>query len=227
MATKPRIKSNRKLFVTPDGETTSRPVENWSAIRYELFGDLPHGKEDKAENYPVAKTVDIPRADFPESIILCAAAHGLAQKIGDTAFNSLDAAAKEDGVSTDPESRGAAFVAMVEGRLQDVIDNLTSGVWTEEREGSGGANVKIVAEAVLRTLTAQGQAPADTDAAMASLVAKLKDDEARKGTEANPAVKVHIAAIKAERAQARAKELAKGAKGQEVDTSALSGLLAG
>lgn len=220
---KTRLKTNRKLFVAPNGDTSSRPIENWSAIRYELFGSLPAGKEDKSENYPTVKTVDIPRDSFPEHIMDLAAAHGLAQKIGDTAFNSVEAAAKDEGFSPDPET---AYAAFVEGRLQDILDNLQNGVWIEEKEGSGGANVKIVAEAVIRTLTAQGQAPADTDAALASLIAKMKDDETRRATSANPAVKVHIAAIQAERAAARAKELAKGAKGQEVDTSALSGLLA-
>lgn len=220
---KTRLKTNRKVFVAPNGETSSRPVEGWAYIRYELFGALPAGKEDKAENYPVVKTVDIARDSFPANIMELASGHGLAQKIGDTAFNSVEAAAKEDGFAPDSET---AYAAFVEGRLQDILDNLQSGVWVEEKEGSGGANVKIVAEAVIRTLTAQGQAPADTDAALASLIGKMKDDETRKATAANPAVKVHIAAIQAERAAARAKELAKGAKGQEVDTSTLSGLLA-
>lgn len=224
MAGKPKLKTNRRLYVNAKGETFSRPMLGAVAFRYELFGALPAGKEDKAENYPVVKTMEFPVDAFPEDIMQIASLHGLSQKIGDTSFNSVDIAAKAEGFVPDPENAYAAFVAE---RLQDAIDNLTAGVWTEDKEGSGGANVRIVAEAVLRTLTAQGQAPADAEAAMASLITKLKDDDTRKATAANQAVKVHIAAITAERAAARAKELAKEAKGISVDTSALSGLLVG
>lgn len=223
MAGKPKLKTNRRLYVNAAGETASRPMASATMLRYELFGSLPQGKEDKAENYPTVKTVEFPISAFPDEILRLAAFHGLSQKIGDTAFNSVEAAAKDEGFTPDVEN---AYAAFVEGRLQDVVDNLTSGVWTEEKEGSGNANVRIIAEAVLRTLTAQGKAPADPDAALASLIANLKNDEKRKATAANPAVKVHVAAITAERAAARAKELAKEAKGSTVDTEALSGLLA-
>lgn len=138
------------------------------------------------------KTMSFAIAKFPVNVQKCFAWHGLSQKIGDS-------------------------FASAKGNIDEAIENvealvevLMAGTWVEKGEGVGAAP-SLVLEAVIRALKAEGQVVDDARVAKAAETLKIK--EKREGALKDPKIAAAYAAIRAERAVAKAKEAAVGAKG--------------
>lgn len=203
---KTRLRVINKLYVMPDGTTKNNAHPGWAALRFELFG-FEKNADDKPK---VDRVVNVTRDQFHADSVDCMFGHGGMQKIGDEAAG-LEAKAKAAGFVPDAKSGYAAFV---EELINDMVDNLANGIWTERGEGGdGSANVTILLEA---TLAALGEAGQDNgDAVRAFLLNSFKDKATRDQTGAIPAVAKHKAKILADRAVERAKKAAAAAKGAD------------
>lgn len=130
---------------------------------------------------------------FPANIQKCLAWHGLSQKLGDS-------------------------FAAVKGNVTDALENfdalvevLMSGTFVEKGEGVGPAPT-LIFEAIMRAHKAAGTAPKNGEEAIKAM---LKDKAIREGALKDPKIAAAYAAIRAERAQAQAKEAAAKAKGSD------------
>lgn len=199
---------SRKSYVYDDGTTSRSAKPGWAALRFEVF----NGRD--GEDKPiVVDTIDLGRADFGADILACAAGHGLMQKIGDE-LAGFDKKAEKAGAPADH-----TFVSSL---INDAADNLKSGVWVEEGEGSGGGgNVTILLEALVAAFAESNVVVSDEQ--KAGLMKKLADKAERDRIKAEPTVAKHIAMITAARAAERAKAAQKAAKG--ADTASLAALL--
>jgi hypothetical protein len=194
---------SRKSYVYADGTTSRSAKTGWTGLRFEVFNG-----RDADEKPVVINTIDMPRDSFNADILSCAAGHGLMQKIGDE-LAGYDKKAEKAGAAADH--------AFVTGLISDAFDNLKSGVWVEEGEGSGGGgNVTVLLEAVVAAYAESGVTL--TPEQTAGLMKKLADKAERDGLKANPIVAKHVAIITANRAAERAKAATKAAKGAELPT---------
>lgn len=141
--------------------------------------------------------------DFSSSILTQALAHGLKQKLVDAAAIARNT---ETGASATVQDKKEAVLA--------VLDRLLAGEWNKAREGGDGA-----AKGSLLLLALGRMNPAGDMSALAERV-KAMTDEQRAALSKNPKVLVHIQAIQAERAAAKAKT-------SGVDSDALLGDLLG
>jgi hypothetical protein len=114
---------------------------------------------------------------MPASMINELAWHGLSQKVGDSAA----------GFSKAQDFSGAF------GAMQQVVDNLYSGIWSTRGQGGGVADL-VNAIAELRGVT--------VEAAQAAVDAM--DEEQLKKVASHPAVKAKVAEAKAARLNAAA-----------------------
>lgn len=141
--------------------------------------------------------------DFSPSILTQALAHGLKQKLVDAAAIARNT---ETGASATVQDKKAAVLA--------VLERLLAGEWNKAREGGDGA-----AKGSLLLLALGRMNPAGDMSALAERV-KAMTDEQRAALSKNPKVLVHIQAIQAERAAAKARV-------SGVDSDALLGDLLG
>ena len=141
--------------------------------------------------------------EFPPSILTQALAHGLKQKLVDAAAIARNT---ETGASATVQDKKAAVLA--------VLGRLLAGEWNKAREGGDGA-----AKGSLLLLALGRMNPAGDMSALAERV-KAMTDEQRAALSKNPKVLVHIQAIQAERAAAKA-------RASGVDSDALLGDLLG
>ena len=141
--------------------------------------------------------------DFSPSILTQALAHGLKQKLVDAAAIARNT---ETGASATVQDKKEAVLA--------VLNRLMAGEWNKTREGGDGA-----AKGSLLLLALGRMNPAGDMSALAERV-KAMTDEQRAALSKNPKVLVHIQAIQAERAAAKARV-------SGVDSDALLGDLLG
>ena len=134
-------------------------------------------------------------ADLPEEMRVRAILHGLNGKVGDSA--------------ADPETDAMSA-------MQSTWDNVKAGNWNV-RGGGGGPRVTVLAEA-LAQVTGQ-----ELDAVVDKLES-MSIEERKEIPKKYAKVKAAMDAIKATRAQAKAKESGKAAKGA-ADDDGLAGLL--
>lgn len=193
----------RKMYVLDGGDTVRSAKPDWKALRFELFG----AEKDKDGKAIVVDTVDVARGDL-ESVAAEAMGHGLMQKIGDD-LAGLEGKAKSDEAAWDDETGYAEYVRE---RIEAMVDNLSNGVWLEEGEGAtGGGNVTILLEAVVRAYADEGREVTPED--RKALLAKLADKAIRDDTKKLESVARYVTVITAERAQERAnKAMAKDVK---------------
>lgn len=171
----------KRAYVMPDGEKQRSASKDAEALTFEFS----NGHE-----------LTVHLADFPEEVQVCAAWHGLNQKIGD-AFAG---------------AKGDADEAVSDA--EDMISALKSGRWVAERE-KAGPRVGMVAQAIYNAKTNAGM-EADLD----SITEKLQsNDEARKAALNDPRIKAEYEALKAEAAQERAKKAAEKAAEAEGEES--------
>lgn len=114
--------------------------------------------------------------------------HAVNAKVGDSA--------------ADPKE--AAMVAMI-----TTWDQLVKGEWSARGEGTGGARVTVLAQAIAKVKD-------KTVEEVAARLAEL-DDDTKKGLRKNPRVAAAIAEINADRAKAKAKASKKSAEGATDD----------
>ena len=141
--------------------------------------------------------------DFSPSILTQALAHGLKQKLVDAAAIARNT---ETGASATVQDKKEAVLA--------VLNRLTAGEWNKTREGGESAT-----KGSLLLLALGRMNPAGDMSALAERVKAMTDDQ-RAALSKNPKVLVHIQALQAERAAAKAKT-------SGVDSDALLGDLLG
>lgn len=135
------------------------------------------------------KTVRL--GDFAETVVMAAAWHGIAQKLGDA-------------------YAGAANVEEAKVRFQAVYEQLTEGDWVSESRGGGGGQASLLASAVAEAL---GQPLEDVQKTLAGM-----DKDTRKSIRNHKDVKPVLARMEAERAAARAAKAAKEAESADDET---------
>ena len=128
---------------------------------------------------PTGDTIEVSIDDFPQEILTCAMWHGLSQKIGDAASGKSGQDATE--------------------ALLDTIEALKGGEWVKERQ-SAGPRVGDVAVALVRL----GKFESEAEAAEYLSGLKESDPDKLKAIRGHSAVKAAVAAIRAERAAAKA-----------------------
>jgi hypothetical protein len=189
----------RKVFVNEDGTVSRSADRGCKVLRFELFETA---KTDK-EEFVVCDTVDFELGNLPERMVRAAMGHGLAQKMGDSVAGIVKYAAREE-VGFTPDAK-TGYAALIRTLLTELWEDISNGFWTEERaEGEGGASVTILLQGILRAFAAEGIQV--TDAQLEGLRAKLGNKEARDALAKRNDIKVHVAAIRAERAAEAAKK---------------------
>lgn len=181
----------------PNEETTA-PVAKKSKIANRVY-ITPDGESRNAQantkelqfRFADNSVLSLVLDKFPENIRHCLAWHGLSQKIGDSF-----AAAKGD-------------VAAAFETASATLEVLLGGTWIEQGD-SVGAAPSLIVEAIVRALTNSGEVVDETREN--AIREKAKDKTVREGALKDPQIAAAYAAIKAERAADRAKELAKAAK---------------
>ena len=131
--------------------------------------------------------------ELPEGILRAAAAFGLNTSVGNT-FGAL----------ADPDEA----LEVAESRWE----TLKAGHWSAER--ATGPRTSDLLEACVRYYQAQGREVSEQD--KEKLTAKLADPAAVKELSANPHIAVHVAAIRKERAEERARKASEKAGAAEV-----------
>lgn len=188
----------RISYLNSDGEKVTSPFEA-EGIRWEFFD--PNAKRPDGEEKwepPVAETVTYMFDDLRKEaqaagvdFDACALAYGVKQ-IGSDGYAGR-------------KQKGEAPWDMLEERMQDVLSG-------EYRSGAGekrGASKTLLAEAVKRAIESQGT---EVDADMfARITESLATEEAREAAKAQPKIAAAYEAIKAERAQERARKKAEAA----------------
>jgi len=193
----------RKWYEHQDGNRSRSAKPGWTALVFECVA--PTKTEDG--KFITVEEIRFPREEFPADILDCAAGHGLMQKYGDDLAGLADKADK-DNAEFDAK-RG--YADYIRDRLSDMHADAKNGIWVEEGEGSsGGGNVTMLMEAILRTFAAAG---VEVTAAQAdALRGKLKETEYREKMRKRTDVARHLADIVAERAEERRMLAAKAAK---------------
>ena len=188
----------RKVYDYEGGESGRSAKPNATVLNFEFLA--PEKDENDKAVVLDTRTIDLKAfaADNAE-MAFCAMAHGLSQKLGDE-LAGIDGKAAKANEARDDE-RG--FVDFALSLWDDMFDNITSGVWVEEGEGSSGAgNVTVLLEAIVAAFADAGTEL--DDAQKAGIRASLKDEAFRKAAKARPDVAAHVADITAKRAAERA-----------------------
>lgn len=208
-----RLTIARKVFSNASGEEGRSPMADWSTLTFQFLG-----VKNAAGEYPVITERKVSRADIPENIFACAAGRGFSEKLTNDALNTVAKDAEEAGFAPHPVEGYAQFAASL---FDDALENVMDGNWLSEREG-GTAPVRDLVEAIARSWPNAEGGDFPEDKRPAFMKALAANEEMRKATAKRPDVAAHLAAIKAEKAAARAKALKAEAK-----TAAPSGGLAG
>lgn len=165
-----------------DNEWGSRVSHEATSIRFTFAG-----MEDSPKEYSLG--------DFTPDILQCFLWHGLSQKGGDSASSPT---------GTSPEDRLVGF--------ESCMDALIDGVWSEKREGHAvprtqlfNAICRLTAETVGRELSSEDLKT------IGEKVAGMDQDQ-KKAAQANPAIALHLEAIKEEAKKVRVKKLKEEAK---------------
>ena len=148
-------------------------------------------------------TTTLLRENLSDDILIQATLHGLKQKLVDAAAIARNT---ETGASATVQDKKEAVLA--------VLNRLVAGEWNKTREGGESAT-----KGSLLLLALGRMNPAGDMAALGERVKAMTDDQ-RAALSKNPKVLVHIQAIQAERAAAKAKT-------SGVDSDALLGDLLG
>lgn len=143
------------------------------------------------------------RENLTDDILVQATLHGLKQKLVDAAAIARNT---ETGASATVQDKKEAVLA--------VLNRLVAGEWNKTREGG-----ESTTKGSLLLLALSRMNPAGDMAALSERVKAMTDDQ-RAALSKNPKVLVHIQAIQAERAAAKAKT-------SGVDSDALLGDLLG
>jgi hypothetical protein len=202
----------RKVFVNADGTTTKSADKGWVKLRFELFNAA---KDDK-DQFVICDTFEVEKDKLIPAMVDAAAGYGLSQKLGDSVAGIVKYAAREDVGFTPDKVTG--YASLIKTMLAEGWEDILNGFWTEEREGEGGggSSITILLAAIVRAFAAQNVTL--TAGQMEGIKGKLATKEGREAFSARKDVKVHIAAIKAERAAEAAKKAAAAA--DEADDSA-------
>lgn len=171
-----------------------------------IYEDGTEGRSAKPEatalqfRFENGNVVEVKADQFPETILKCAAMHGIAQKVGDT-YNdakSIDDAQEE---------------------CEKMIERLQDGIWVTEKKASG-PRIGVLVEALARVLEA-----ADRPADRVALANALKGDAAKQKYWKDQApVAAMITKVEIENKQAKLKDLTKEAKSAETDLDAIAAL---
>lgn len=178
--------------------TTSNTTARTPAISVEYVGTA-----GLTLNFADGFTATLLRENLTDDILVQATLHGLKQKLVDAAAIARNT---ETGASATVQDKKEAVLA--------VLNRLIAGEWNKTREGGDGA-----AKGSLLLLALGRMNPAGDMTALGERV-KAMSDEQRAALSKNPKVLIHIQAIQAERAAAKAKN-------SGVDSDALLGDLLG
>ena len=211
-----------------DANTTTRPKRKAAATREYIMGVGTEG-EDVGSQTKLTNTViqngikavrwtfqddtqrEVDPSILPENIQRALAAFGLS-----TVLNSSFTSTGEDAPTT-PDEMVEAF----DNRLAIMMQ----GFWAESK-GTSGSSMPLIMEAVIAAIKEMGKEP-DVDQIRNELfdADEKLDKEKVAAFKANPLVAAKYAAIKAQRAEERAKKKAK--KAEEAGSDSLLALLGG
>ncbi len=209
----------RKVFVNADGTTSKSADKGWIALRFDLFNVA---KDDK-DQFVVCDSFEVKKEDLPALMFDAAVGYGLSQKMGDSVAGIVKYAEKPE-IGFKPDTI-TGYATLIRTMLSELWEDIRNGFWTDEKEGGdGGASITILLAAILRAFSSSGIIL--TEAQAEGIKAKLATKEGREAFAARKDVKVHVAAIKAERAaEAAAKALAAMGEGEApTDLAALLGV---
>ena len=178
--------------------TQSNTTARIPALSVEYFGNM-----GLTLKFADGFAATLMRENLSEDILIQATLHGLKQKLVDAAAIARNT---ETGASATVQDKKEAVLA--------VLNRLMAGEWNKTREGGESA-----AKGSLLLLALGRMNPAGDMSALAERV-KAMTDEQRAALSKNPKVLVHIQAIQAERAAAKARM-------SGVDSDALLGDLLG
>lgn len=204
-----RDKVCKREFITRTGEVVKTPMAA-DGMRFTFYdtsvgkpADAPEGWAPPVVDAREVFIDDVVTASGDENMRRAFEIWGVNHKFGD----SFAGQAKSEKNAVD--------------LFDEEFETVSAGEWRARRgEGTRGASITILAEAVKRAVKAAGT---EVDDAMFERIrASLSTEDAREGAKAEPNIAMHYEEIKLERAQARLK--AKQAKAKEAGGFDLSKL---